>query len=140
MKEEFPEWADQNIEMAADWLSLATFRWNNTAPENQVLAWARQPHFYNYIRGWGIQFDRTNRMHVQVELFGFDTQNRNVLSQLYAYSDDGGESFRRADGKELGLPLTVTRGEPGYAAMHADSTRRWWDLWRSLLGYAGYRD
>jgi hypothetical protein len=138
--EEFPEWADQNIEMAADWLSLATFRWKNTAPENQVLAWARQPHFYNYIRGWGIQFDRTNRMHVQVALFGFDTQNRNVQSQFYAYSDDGGESFHRADGERLGLPLTVTPGEPGYAAMHSDSTKRWWDLWRSLLGYAGYKD
>jgi hypothetical protein len=138
--EEFPEWADQNIEMSADWLSLATFRWKNTAPQNQVLAWALQPHFYNYIRGWGIQFDRTNRMHVQVELFGFDIQNRNVLSQLYAYSDDGGNSFHRADGGELGLPLTVTPGEPGYAAMHSDSSKRWWDLWRSLLGYAGYRD
>lgn len=138
--EEFPEWADQNIEMAADWLSLATFRWNNTAPQNQVLAWARQPHFYNYIRGWGVQFDRTNRMHVQVGLFGFDTQNRNVHSELYAYSDDGGQSFHRADGKELGLPLTVIPGEPGYAAMHSDFTERWWDLWRSLLEYAGYRD
>lgn len=138
--EEFPEWADQNIEMTADWLSLATFRWKNTAPQNRVLAWARQPHFYNYIRGWGIQFDRTNRMHVQVELFGFDLRNRNVLSDLYAYSDDGGQTFHRADGEALGLPLTVTPGEPGYAALQAGSTQRRWDLWRSLLQYAGYRD
>ena len=137
---EFPEWADQNIEMTADWLSLATFRWRNTAPQNRVLAWARQPHFYNYIRGWGIQFDRTNRMHVQVELFGFDSRNRNVLSDLYAYSDDGGQTFHRADGEALGLPLTVTEGEPGYAAMQVSSTELWWDLWRALLQYAGYRD
>jgi hypothetical protein len=137
--EEFPEWADQNIEMSADWLSLATFRWKNTAPQNQVLAWARQPHFYNYIRSWGVKFDRTNRMHVQLGLFGFDRQNRNVNSELYAYSDDGGESFHRADGEKLGLPLTVTPGETGYAAMHSDSSGRWWNLWLSLLQYAGYQ-
>ena len=124
--------------MAADWLSLATFRWKNTASQNRVLAWALQPHFYNYIRGWGIQFDRANRMHVQVGLFGFDNHNRNVHSELYAYSDDGGESFHRADGTVLGVPLTVTPGEPGYAAMDAHSTRRWWNLWMSLLREAGY--
>ena len=135
---EFPEWADQNIEMAADWLSLPTFRWKNTAPQSRVLAWARQPHFYNYIRSWGIRFDRTNRMHVQVGLFGFDTRNRNAHSELYAYSDDGGESFHRADGEKLGLPLTVSPGLPGHAAMQSNSTRRWWNLWLSLLRYAGY--
>jgi hypothetical protein len=64
-------------------------------------------------------------MHVQVGLFGFDTENRNVYSELYAYSDDGGESFHRADGKPLGLPLTVTPGRAGYAAMQSDSSGRW---------------
>lgn len=135
---EFPEWADQNIEMAADWLSLPTFRWKNTAPQNRVLAWSRQPHFYNYMRSWGIRFDRTNRMHAQLGLFGFDTRNRNVHSELYAYSDDGGKSFHRADGAKLGLPLTVSPGLPGHAAMQSNSTRRWWNLWLSLLQYAGY--
>ena len=134
---EFPEWANANIEMAADWLSLPTFRWKNTATQNQVLAWALQPHFYNYMRGWGIRFDRTNRMHVQVGLFGFDAGNRNLHSELYAYSDDGGETFHRADGTELALPLTVNPG-PGYAAMKSHSTQRWWNLWMSLLHHAGY--
>jgi hypothetical protein len=134
---EFPEWADRNIEMAADWLSLPTFRWKNTAPENRVLAWARQPHFYNYIRGWGIRFDRTNRMHVKVLLFGLDAGNRNTNMELYAYSDDSGETFHRADGTALALPLTVNPG-PGHAAMKSASTQRWWDLWMSLLRHAGY--
>ena len=135
---EFPEWADRNIEMAADWLSLPTFRWKNTAPENRVLAWARQPHFYNYIRGWGFRFDRTNRMHVKVSLFGLDAGNRNTDMELYAYSDDGGETFHRADGTVLALPLTVNPG-PGHAAMKSASTLRWWNLWMSLLLHAGYR-
>ena len=136
--EEFPEWADRNIEMAADWLSLPTFRWDHQAPQNRVLAWARQPHFYNYMRGWGIRFDRTNRMHLMAPLFGFDADYANRNRNLYAYSDDGGETFYRADGTPLALPLTVNPG-PGHAAMESDSTQLWWDLWHSLLDYAGYR-
>ncbi len=134
---EFPLWADRHIEMACDSFALCTMRWKNTASENRVLAWSLQPHFYNYCRSmWGVKFDRTNRMHVQVPIFGLDDQNHNINKELYAYSDDGGETFYRADGRKLALPLSANPG-PGYAAMESDSTRQWWDLWRLLMRDAG---
>ena len=44
----------------------------------------------------------------------------------------------RADGEALGLSLTVTPGQPGYAAMQSNFSGHWWNLWLSLLQYAGY--
>jgi hypothetical protein len=132
VKKEFPQWADKYIEMSCDWFALPTMAWKNTAPENTVLAWARQPHFYNFIRGWGIRFDPTNRMHVQVPLFGLDENNYNVNAELYAYSDDAGETFHRADGSRLKLPITSNPG-PGNAVMKNHNTAQYWQLWLSLL-------
>ncbi len=137
VKKEFPEWADYHIEMAVDWLALPTMRWKHDHPNNTVLAWARQPHFYNYIRGWGIKFDPDNRMHVLVSLFGLDEQNQNANRKLYAWSDDNGNTFHRADGTQVELPLTVNPGA-GNVDMANHSTNHWWNLWISLLHDAGY--
>ncbi len=137
VKTEFPEWADEHIRFGCDWLALPTMRWRHDHPHNRVLAWARQPHFYNYIRGWGVKFDRANRMHVQVPLFGFDEQYHNANRELYAWSDDGGQTFHRADGTPVALPLTVNPG-PGNADMNRHSTKEWWDLWLGLLREAGF--
>ncbi len=137
VKKEFPEWADEHIRFGCDWLALPTMRWRHGHPHNRVLAWALQPHFYNYIRGWGVKFDPANRMHVQVSLFGFDEQYRNANRELYAWSDDGGQSFHRADGTTVALPLTVNPG-PGNADLANHSSQQWWNLWLSLLRDAGF--
>lgn len=137
VKKEFPEWADYHIEMGVDWLALPTMRWKHDHPTNTVLAWARQPHFYNYIRGWGIKFDPDNRMHVLVSLFGLNEQNQNADRKLYAWSDDNGNTFHRADGTRVELPLTVNPGS-GNVDMANHSTNQWWNLWISLLQDAGY--
>lgn len=139
VKNEFPEWADNLVEYAGDGMVLMTMRYRHDHPSNQVLAWALQPHFYNFIRSWGVRFDPTNRMHVKLELFGLDAQNQNRNRTLYAWSDDGGKTFHRADGAPLELPLTVNPG-PGNADVANDSSGRYWDLWTSLLENAGYSD
>ncbi len=138
VKKEFPVWADKNIMMSADWLSLATLRWKNTAAENTVLVWARQPHFYNYMRGWGVRFDRNNRMHIHVPVFGLDEDNQNLNRRIYAYSEDGGRSFRRADGSEVKAPLTVNPLPQNNADLDSNSAIDWFDLWQSLIRYAGF--
>ena len=56
---------------------------------------------------------------------------------VYAYSDDLGDTFHRADGTRLELPLTVNPIPGHHAAMDFHSTRRWFDLWYSLLRHAG---
>lgn len=137
VKKEFPEWAAEHIRFGCDWLALPTMRWRHDHPHNRTLAWARQPHFYNYIRSWGVKFDPTNRMHVMLELFGFDETGHNANRTLYAWSDDSGNTFHRADGTAVALPLTVNPG-PGNADMGNHSTRQWWDLWLGLLKQAGY--
>jgi hypothetical protein len=100
------------------------------------LAWAWQPHFYNYCRTtWGVKFDSSNRMHVHVPIRGLDLNNRIVDHDLYAYSDDGGATFRRADGSKVALPLTVNPA-PGHSAdVEADGQSQWWTLWLSLFGH-----
>jgi len=107
-------------------------------PGVPVLAWAWQPHFYNYCRAsWGIQFDRTNRMHVRVPIRGLDAEARLIDRDLYAWSDDGGARYFRADGSPVVLPLTLNPA-PGHNADSTASSQIGWDLWLSLLKDAGY--
>ena len=127
-----PGWSDYLVVRGGD------RRWRaSDDPEPTVFVWAWQPHFYNYIRGWGVQFDRANRMHVRVPIRALDARGRVVDAEVYAYSDDGGETFHRADGTELALPLTANPGA-GKAWLDADYSGTWWGLWASLLSEAGY--
>jgi hypothetical protein len=137
VKKSFPVWSDRFIAMAADWLALAAIRWKNNHPKNRVLAWARQPHFYNFIRGWAIRWDQHNRMHIQIPLFALDKNNRNTNMQLYAYSDDGGRTFCGVDGELLALPLTANPGQ-GNADLCTVNNLKRWNLWVSLLEKSGY--
>ena len=137
VKKEFPVWSDRFITMAADWLALAAIRWKNTHPKSRVLVWSRQPHFYNFIRGWGIRWDLNNRMHIQVPHFALDKNNRDTNMQLYAYSDDDGKTFYGANGKKLALPLTANPGG-GNACLRSEENLKYWNLWISLLMKAGY--
>ena len=108
-------------------------------PGDRALVWAWQPHFYNYIRSqFGIQFDRTNRMHLYLPIRGLDGDAKVIDNYVYAYSDDGGQSFHRADGSKVSLPLTVNPAPSHNADLRLGDNKQWWDLWRSLLRYAGY--
>lgn len=136
VKREFPVWSDRFIRMAADWLALPSIRWRHQHPRSKVLAWSRQPHFYNFIRGWGMRWDADNRLHVQVPMFALDKNDRTTNLELYAYSDDGGETFFGADGSQLALPLTTNPG-PGNACIQTPRNLKRWNLWVSLLGETG---
>jgi len=105
----------------------------------RVLVAAWQPGAYNFNRSsWGVRFDRTGRMHVQMGIWGVGENGRMTNGPVYAYSDDLGDTFRRADGTRLKLPLTVNPVPGHHADMAFHSTRQWFDLWTSLLRHAGY--
>jgi hypothetical protein len=110
----------------------------STATGNTPLVYARQPHFYNYCRGWGIQFDIQNRMHVYVPIRGLDNTSQIIDANVYAYSDDGGTTFHRANGKVIRLPLTVNPAPNHNADLNMASSRQWFDLWISLLRQSGF--
>ncbi len=139
VKKQYPHWSDYHIRMATDWLALPTMRWRNDIPCNKTLVWARQPHFYNYMRGWGVRFDKSSRMHVLMPIFGLNEENKNVLTKVYAYSDDDGETFFRADGSEVKPPLTNNPSAAHNAQIEANLSEKWFSLWESLITYAGYR-
>lgn len=104
-----------------------------------VLVYAWQPGAYNFNRSsWGVRFDRTGRMHVNLGIRGVGDRGRIVDGPVYAWSDDLGDTFHRADGTPLSLPLTVNPVPGHHADLNYHSTRQWLDLWRSLLRQAGY--
>lgn len=111
-----------------------------TTPTEPVLVWAWQPHFYNYCRSqrWGVLFDITGRMHIRLPIRGLDENIRIADSEVYAYSDDGGKTFRRANGAPLRLPLTVNPAPAHNADVEKEFTEKIWNLWQNLLKYAGY--
>lgn len=105
--------------------------------DNRSLVWAWQPPFYNFCRDlWGARFDRTGRMHVSMQIAGLDGYGYNRSTSVYAWSDDRGKTFHRADGTKVELPLTVNPA-PEHDAEIALS-RQWWNLWASLLNEAAY--
>lgn len=105
--------------------------------DKRTLVWAWQPAFYNFCRdAWGARFDRTGRMHVSMQIAGLDGYGYNRLTSVYAWSDDRGKTFHRADGTKVELPLTVNPA-PEHNAEIALS-RQWWNLWASLLNEAAY--
>ncbi len=86
----------------------------------------------------GVSFDRTGRMHVQMPIFGVGREGRVTQGPIYAYSDDLGETFHRADGTPLRLPLTVNP-IPGHDAhIEHHSSKQWFDVWMSLIQEAGW--
>ncbi len=112
-------------------------------PGDGVVA-AFQPGAYNFNRAWsglirGVSFDRTGRMHVQMPILGVGEAGRMTSGPVYAYSDDLGETFHRADGTRAELPLTVNPVPGHHAGMDHHSTRQWYDLWMSLIQEAGWK-
>jgi len=115
------------------------------------LAWAWQPAFYNFCRDdWGVRFDKTGRMHVRMQISGLDGEGYVRPTAVYAWSDDRGETFHRADGSPVKLPLTVNPAPEHNAEIDTDNTlqkhngdqyttRQWQELWLGLIKKAGYR-
>lgn len=114
--------------------------WQPITPRNDetVFVWSWHPHFYNYIRAWGARFDPSGRMHVRMRIRGLTENNRITDSQVYAWSDDLGQSWHRADGTRLRLPLTINPASSHNADLRLHETERLWNLWLSLLSEAGY--
>jgi hypothetical protein len=108
----------------------------------RLLAWAWQTGFYNYQRGVGATFDRTGRMHTRMPLGYMNERGENFIMRkggmYYAYSDDEGDTWHRANGSTVELPLTLNPSPKHNADMKKDGTQMWWDLWGSLLAEAGY--
>jgi hypothetical protein len=125
------------------WLTLLIRNIRGKIPEGSTapsMVWAWQPHFYNYCRStWGVKFDRTNRMHVQMPIRGLDAKGQVIDRDLYAWSDDGGKTFHRADGSGVKLPLTVNPA-PEHNAALGSPEQLGWDVWLSVLKQAGYQN
>jgi CheY-like chemotaxis protein len=108
-------------------------------PGDQAFAWAWQAHFYNYCRSnWGVRFDPDNRMHIELPIHGLVDRRVMRSGSVYAYSDDGGETFHRVDGSSVELPLTINPSPDHNADLRNHDGARWWNLWRSLVSEAGY--
>ncbi|MBN1671248.1 MAG: BNR-4 repeat-containing protein [Kiritimatiellae bacterium] len=108
-------------------------------PQFKALTWAWQPNFYNYMRSWwGVRFDRTNRMHVEMPLYGLTHGARLLDTVTYAYSDDGGQTFHRPDGSRVRLPLTNNPAQDYNADLAASYVGGYWELWKWVLQRAGY--
>lgn len=104
-----------------------------------TVAYAWQPHFYNYCRDpRAVQFDLENRMHAWFRIFGIDGAGLQKLDRIYAFSDDGGRTFRRVDGSPVRLPLTVNSAPHHNAAAAPNQVEMWWNLWTSVFQPAGY--
>jgi hypothetical protein len=125
------------------WLTLLILNIRGKIPEGstpQSMVWAWQPHFYNYCRStWGVKFDRTNRMHVQMPIRGLDAKGQVIDRDLYVWSDDGGKTFHRADGSGVKLPLTVNPA-PEHNAALGSPEQLGWDVWLSVLKQSGYQN
>lgn len=118
----------------------------NKPRDDRALVWAWQPMWYNFCRdAWGVRFDRTGRMHVRMQIIGLDGAGYVRGTSVYAWSDDRGQSFHRADGSEVKLPLTVNPAPGHNAEIEVDHSfhhyngdqyelRQWWELWLGLLG------
>jgi hypothetical protein len=110
-----------------------------TTPEQKCVVWAWQPNFYNYCRdAWGIWFDRANRMHLRMTIRGVDEHGRIEDQQVYAWSDDLGKTFHRADGSPVALPLTINPAPSHEASAVCYRQKIYWDAYTELLSRIGF--
>lgn len=104
-----------------------------------AFVWAWQPNFYNYCRSvFGIKFDPSNRMHVLMTIRGMGENAQLIDGNVYAWSDDLGQTFHRADGTPVQLPLTLNPVPTHHADLEDPATKERWDLWMSLIRDAGF--
>jgi hypothetical protein len=125
---------------------------------NTVLYWEHTTSFEAY--QCAPRFDARNRLHFAIAGNTAGTEGQGLI---YAVSDDGGETWRKADGSAIpGLPLRGKDGEPhqgdlvirskrvaqqsplyidrdGRVAVHGDGTWRTWsgEAWTAISGGMG---
>lgn len=107
-------------------------------PSETAFAWAWQPHFYNFIRGWGAKVDKAGRLHVRMPLHALGHDNRIVDHIMTAWSDDLGQTWHRPDGTPVALPLTLNPSDKHNADINLHHGRMYWQAWLEVLGLAGY--
>jgi hypothetical protein len=111
-----------------------------TPGNTRCLVWAWQPAFYNFCRdNWGARFDKTGRLHIHMGISGLDGYGHNRFTSVYAWSDDNGKTFHRADGSPVQLPLTTNPAPEHNAELNAEANAPWWDVWLELMKKAGYQ-
>lgn len=128
----------------SDWLGRTRDNVRGIMPskpsEFRPLAWAWQPAFYNFCRdNWGARFDATGRLHLHLQISGLNQEGYNGLSGLYAWSDDLGATFYRADGSQVVLPLTINPSPKNHAGVYLSDHLQWWNLWMGLLTELGVK-
>ncbi len=132
-----PEWV-QSVKQS----NIYGYRGTMPSEQNQgnpSLSWDWQPNFYNYIRSTrGIQFDPENRMYIQIRTYAYDSNKRVREAKLFAYSDDGGKIFHRADGTIVKLPLTCNPAPEHNADILKGYNDTWIKLWTELIKRIGF--
>ena len=133
-----------NLDWVADIRQVQIFGYRGYLPSSQAdeypaLSWAWQPNFYNYIRSTrGVQFDPDNRMYIEIPTYGYEINGRVRESNLFAYSDDGGRSFHRADGTSVRLPLTSNPAPGHNADILQGYNEIWLNQWKQLIHRVGF--
>ena len=125
-KQENPQWYDNLGDTVPYW----------GPADGLIVSW--QPGMYNFCRAWsgickGVTFDLDNRMHLQMQHFGVREGGKVGNMMLYAYSDDYGQTFHRADGKRLHLPLTANPIPSHNADQTIEPAKSHFDVWASLV-------
>ncbi|MBN1670199.1 MAG: hypothetical protein JXR37_04160 [Kiritimatiellae bacterium] len=132
-----PEWV-RNVEQALGYGYRGLLP-SGGREEYPSLAWAWQPHFYNYIRSTrGVQFDPDNRLYVQIPIYAYDANKEVREAELFAYSDDGAKTFHRADGSPVELPLTSNPAPEHNADILNGYNEIWLDQWTRLITRVGF--
>ncbi|MEI8207322.1 MAG: hypothetical protein WCG03_10630, partial [Kiritimatiellales bacterium] len=109
MKKADPAWANLQI-MSGDVGLLRSLQVKVDDPRTKAIFWDKGTSWYAFSRG-SLRFDKQNRMHFSVPLRSIGPDGIMVSQALYAYSDDCGETFYRADGTLIqSLPMG---GVPG---------------------------
>jgi hypothetical protein len=109
MKKEDPSWANLQI-MSGDVGLNRSLMVEADNPRTKAIFWDKGTSWYGFSRG-SLRFDKQNRMHFTVPLRSIGPDGIMVSQALYAYSDDLGDTFHRADGTPVqSLPMG---GVPG---------------------------
>lgn len=112
---------------------------NEHGREYPSLCWAWQPFFYNYIRSTrGVQWDPDNRLYIEIPILGYDGRHRISESDQFAYSDDGGQTYFRADGSPVQLPLTNNPAPNHNADLLSGYNQLYHDIWLDLITRNGF--
>jgi hypothetical protein len=101
-------WANLQI-MSGDLGLIRSLQVDADNPRTKAIFWDKGSSWYAFSRGC-LRFDKQNRMHFSVPLRSTGPDGIMVSQALYAYSDDCGETFHRADGTPISLPMG---GVPG---------------------------